>query len=1195
LANFGGEDVKKRGKKVHKSSAMSKHQKILIGIAITFLLYSLLGFLVLPVVLKSILENKLSQNLKREVTIENIQINPYLLRVAVSNFQVQNHARDHKFIAFDQLHIDLEGVSIFKRALVVKSLVLNGPRVNIARYKDLTYNFSDIAVGSGQKKKTPAKPFLFSLNNIEILNGAITFLDEPKDTTHRVRSLNFAIPFLSNVVHHVEIHVEPSLTAIINNTPVNLSGRTIPFHNTRSTVFDIRAGKLNIPDYLSYLPRKGNLTLKSGFLDITATLGFEMQAGNKPTVTLAGDFSIREIDLATEDETYLAIPQVDIKLVEAKPLEMNFHFSHFSIAEPEFQLYSTLDGDLFPLALLAENSKPKADEPGTKDNDSALKLVVDEIALNRGTLHFKDQSNTEQFQATLQPIDIKVMNLSTREGAEASYKISMLTEAEENIAINGMMSLSPFGTKLHIAFQDMQIPRYSPYYSEFILPRIMEGSLDLSADISFMRSGNANKLKADNITAAFGSVAVNDRNNGKILAIPSFEMKETSLDLNEREIIVGDLASSDGDIHLERQKEGFVLLKELLRPREEQKKTDAAEADTSPRWSVKLKKSAISQYSIFLLDHTFAEPTTVVFDNLRLSAENISNIENQKGMIDLGLRVDKMGIISIKGPVNITPLSFSLTLDAADVQVKNLQPYFADKVTLANSDGNVSLKGQLKVSKDKDQAISAQFKGNGSITDFVSFDPQAGEEFLKWKNLRLGEMDYDSGRFAFRIKEVLWQDFYNKIIVFEDSSVNLKAVMKGPSGQGVGPLEADAPEKAPAKSRSLLVEIDSVKLDNGEIAFLDRNITPNYTSSFSELTGTITGLSSRADVTAEINISGNLDQHAPLRITGRVNPLRDELYADLVLNFNDIELSPTSPYTGKFVGYTVSKGKLSLDLHYLVEGRSITGKNKAFLDQFTLGDTVESPDAMSLPVKLAIALLKNRQGEIILNVPVEGNLDDPEFSIGGVVFKAIVNLIAKAATSPFALLGAIIPDGEDLQYVEFEPGSTHIAVEYTANLEAVAKALYERPGLEMDIRGDVKADEEKPVLHEKQFARLLKNEKLKELTRKKEMVLDQEQIIIEPEEYETFLKKVYKEATFEKPKNFIGLDKKLPAEEMEKLLRDNIKITWDDLRLLAIGRANAVKAFLVEAGPVEPERIFIVEPIIAEGEGGYKRAEMIIK
>ena len=419
--------------------------------------------------------------------------------------------------------------------------------------------------------------------------------------------------------------------------------------------------------------------------------------------------------------------------------------------------------------------------------------------------------------------------------------------------------------------------------------------------------------------------------------------------------------------------------------------------------------------------------------------------------------------------------------------------------------------------------------------------------------------------------------------------------MKGPSGQGVEPLEAAEPEKAPAKSRSLLVEIDSVKLDNGEIAFLDRNITPNYASSFSELTGTITGLSSRADVTAEININGKLDQHAPLQITGRVNPLRDELYADLVLNFNDIELSPTSPYTGKFVGYTVSKGKLSLDLHYLVEGRNITGKNKAFLDQFTLGNTVESPDAMSLPVKLAIALLKNRQGEITLNVPVEGNLDDPEFSIGGVVFKAIINLIAKAATSPFALLGAIIPDGEDLQYVEFEPGSTHIAAEYTANLEAVAKALYERPGLEMDIKGGVKADEEKPVLHEKQFARLLKNEKLKELTRKKEMVPDQEQIIIEPEEYETFLKKAYKEATFEKPKNFIGLDKKLPAEEMEKLLRDNIKITWDDLRLLAIDRANAVKAFLVEAGPVEPERIFIVEPIIAEGEGGYKRAEMIIK
>ncbi|MFC1827544.1 DUF748 domain-containing protein, partial [Thermodesulfobacteriota bacterium] len=301
------------------------------------------------------------------------------------------------------------------------------------------------------------------------------------------------------------------------------------------------------------------------------------------------------------------------------------------------------------------------------------------------------------------------------------------------------------------------------------------------------------------------------------------------------------------------------------------------------------------------------------------------------------------------------------------------------------------------------------------------------------------------------------------------------------------------------------------------------------------------------------------------------------------------------PYTGKYIGYTVAKGKLSLEMKYLVEGKKISGQNKAFLDQFTLGESVESPDAMNLPVSLAISLLKNRKGEITLNVPVKGDLDDPEFSIGGIIFKAIINLIAKAATSPFALLGALIPDGEDLQYVDFTSGSSLIEEQNAKRLETIAKVLYDRPGLEMDLKGSVNADQERDVLHEKKFEQLLKNEKFKEFSRKKESSTPVDEIIIEPEEYKTFLKKAYKKATFTKPKNALGFTRRLPPEEMEKLLRENTIITEDDLRLLAIQRANAVKSFLVETGQVEPERLFIIEPKTGEDENGVQRVEMIIK
>jgi hypothetical protein len=1183
--------------KVSRTSSMSRHQKILIGIAVAFLLYSVAGFWVLPAVLKNVLEKKLTENLKRTVSIKTIQINPYLLKVSVNNFRVKNLTGEDDFVAFDQLFVDLEAVSLFKRALVIKTLTLTGPRLNFARYKDFSYNFSDLAGSSGPEEKSGSKPFLFSINNIEIKNGAIVFLDEPKDTTHRVVDLNLAVPFLSNVVHEVEIHVEPAFSAIINDSPVNLTGRTIPFHDTRNTVFEIQVNKLNIPEYLAYIPKQGDMTLKSGYLDITAVLGFEMMPGNKPAITLSGDFSLKEIDVTEiQGESYLAIPQVDLTILESRPMELDFHLARIAILEPKFLLRRSSNGDILPLALFRKNPVPEQSGAVTPGNETPLKLVVDEIVLNNGIMHYDDQGAAEPFETTLNPIEIKVTGFSTLENAKAAYEISMLTEAEEHIAMTGTLSLNPMAAQLHAALQDLKAPRFSPYYSGILMPQVVDGNLDLAADISYTRAENRNSLNADNITVLFDSIAVNDKNNARLLAIPSLSIREASLDLDGQQVIVGDLSVSSGELHLVRQKEGLVILKELFRPRNVQNtETDGGKTDSGSSWTATLKKGTIDQFSIVLLDHVPAEPTTVVIDNIRLNVANISTAENTKGEVALDLRLDKKGALSLKGAVGIEPLSASLAIALTKLPVKSLQPYFADRVNMVIGDGAIAVAGQLSVSQDKDKVMSTLFRGKGGIEKFSSFDPLAGEEFLKWKELRLDGIEYDSSRFALRIKEIGWQDFYNKIVFFDDGTLNLQTVIKG-SGEGdMAAPQKSEPEKPTEERHSLLVEIDVVKLENGKLDFLDRKITPHYATSFSELTGTITGLSSRPGVMAEAEIRGKLDQQAPLYISGRMNPLSDELFADLTIDFKNIELSPTTPYTGKYIGYKVAKGKLSLELKYLVEGRKITGKNKAFLDQFTLGETVASPDSLNLPINLAIALLRNRNGEITLNVPVQGDLDDPEFGIGAIVFKAIVNLIAKAATSPFALLGALIPAGEDLQYVDFTPGSSVLEAQYQTGLEIIAKALYERPGLKMDIKGSVNFEQEKEVLHNSRFAMLLKNEKYKKLSRKKDEAAPLDEIILEPDEYETYLKEAYKEATFDKPRNVLGMDKRLPPEEMEKLLRDNIIITEDDLRLLAIQRANAVKSFLVAEGPVEPERLFIIEPENAAAENTLARVEMTIK
>jgi uncharacterized protein involved in outer membrane biogenesis len=1176
---------------------MARHQKILIGIAVAFLFYSVAGFWVLPTVLKDVLEKKLSENLKRTVSIKTIQINPYLLKVSINNFQVKDTTKDEIFVAFDRLFVDLELVSLIKRALVVDILTLTGPRLNLARYKDHSYNFSDLATSSESAEKTNSKPFLFSVNNIEIKNGTIFFHDKPKETTHRVANLNIAIPFLSNVAHEVEITVQPAFSALINDTPVNLTGETIPFHDTRTTVFEIQLNKLNIPEYLAYIPPQGDMTLKSGNLDISAVLGFEMQPGKKPLITLTGDFSLKEIDVAQiEGESYLTIPQLDFTILDSKPMELEFHLAHISIHEPHFLLRRSRNGDILPLVLLQKKSEAQQTDQAPQDKDTAFKLIVDEIALNRGSIRFDDKGNAEPFEALLNPVEITIKGLSTRENEESVYEVSMLTAAGESIAMNGTLSLNPIAAQFHAALQDLKIPRYSPYYSEIITPRVVGGNLDLAADISFIRKENQNSLNAENITLLFDSIAVNDKNNAKLLAVPSLSIRETSLDLDGQQLIVGDLSVNSGELHLVRQEEGLIILKELFRPRKEQKEEmNRAKKDAALSWITTLQKGKIDKFSIVLLDHIPAEPTTVVIDNMRLDVENFSTAENTKGEVALDLRIDKKGIFSLKGEAGVKPFSGSLAVTLAKLPVKTLQPYFAERVDLVIGDGVIGGDGQLTVSQDKGKVMSTQFRGKGVIEKFASSDPLAGEEFLKWKELRLGGVEYDSSTFALRIKEIIWQDFYNKIALFDDGTLNLQTIIKSPDESDSTVRQNSDLEKPMGEQYPLFVKIDTVKLENGKFDFLDRKISPHYAASLSELMGTITGLSSQVGVMAEADISGKLDQQAPLHITGRLNPLSKEVFADITVDFKNIELSPTTPYTGKYIGYRVEKGKLSLELKYLVEARKITGKNKAFLDQFTLGETVESPDSLNLPINLAIALLKNRNGEITLNVPVQGDLDDPEFSIGSIVFKAIVNLIAKAATSPFALLGALIPEGEELQYVEFASGSSLLEEKHLSGLEIIAKALHERPALKMDISGSVAFQQEKEVLHNLRFENLLKNEKYKKLSRKKDETISLNDIIIKTDEYETYLKAAYKEASFDKPQNILGLTKRMPPEEMEKLLHENITITENDLRLLAIERANAVKSFLIEAGPVEPDRLFIIEPDIAEDKSTDSRVEMTIK
>jgi hypothetical protein len=381
----------------------------------------------------------------------------------------------------------------------------------------------------------------------------------------------------------------------------------------------------------------------------------------------------------------------------------------------------------------------------------------------------------------------------------------------------------------------------------------------------------------------------------------------------------------------------------------------------------------------------------------------------------------------------------------------------------------------------------------------------------------------------------------------------------------------------PAEQKDLPVTIGRVELAGGNVRYSDYYIKPNYSANLTEVAGTVSAMS--AQQAGDIAITASLDHSAPVEIRGRVNPFATEIDLDLTGKARDIELPPLSPYSAKYAGYGIEKGTLSFDVHYKVAERRLTAENQIVLDQLTFGERVESPSATKLPVLLAVALLKDRRGVIDVRLPISGSLDDPQFSVGGLIVQVIVNLLTKAVTAPFALIGAVFAgSGGESAWVEFAPGRSDLGPEAQAKIATLAKALADRPQLRLEITGRDDAASDAPALRRLAVDRAVKAEKRRVLAEEGTAPLDLDDVVVSAEEYPRFLEAAYKRASSDKPKNALGIVTTLPAPEMEALLLQHAEASDDALRDLANARAQAVKAAIEKNGEVADARLFLLAP-----------------
>jgi uncharacterized protein involved in outer membrane biogenesis len=1182
-------------------------RKAATGIAVAVAAVALLGFLVLPPIVRRQVEVQAEKALHRKTTVGAVRINPFTLSVSIRGLKIADRETGGPFVAFDELSVDAQALSAWHRGPVLREITLRAPRVVVVRKEDGRYNFSDLVDEFANRPSPPdAKPTRFSLNNIRIVDGSIDFDDRPRKTRHAIRKLDLSVPFVSNLPVYVESYVQPAFSAVANGTPVSLGGKTRPFSEGRETTFEVDLRDVDIPFYLAYSPVPLKFRVPSGSIDAKARITYTQRRGSPPKVGLAGAAALKKFRIEDRSGAHLlSIPRLDVPIVSVATGPLRVRLGDVHLASPELDLARDREGKLTLLSLLpGGGAKPaggaKAAEAGPKAGkekapaEEPARIEAEALRLTDGKIRFTDAAAAggKPFRTGIDGIEVAVRGFTNERGKPFRLEASLSTESKERFRNEGLLTLAPLEAKGRFGVEKVVLKKYAPYYAKSVLFDVRDGLLDLSTGYLYRPAGDDAATSVDNLAVALSALKLRRRgDDADFLQLPRLDVKDAAIDLERKTARIGTVSGTRGALRAFRDEDGKVDLASLVPPAPggAEAKTKGApgrKAEAGRPWQFLLAKLSLDRFRVTWDDRQPEEAVLLTVSPLDIAAANLSNARNARGTASVRLTLHGGGTASLGGTVAIDPASADLSVKAKGIDLVPLQPYFTEKLAIELTGGLVDADGKLKLKAPNGAPLQAAWEGEAGIRGLATLDKENGEDFLKWEALHLSGMRIGLEPASVAIRELSLSGLYSRLIVHPDGSLNVQGIVrKEPPAAGddaPAPAPAPAVQSPPAPAapaaKPAPVSVGTVTLQDGTILFTDRHVSPNYTAKLEEVGGRVTGLSSEETKMADLSLRGRLDNRAPLEITGRINPLRSDLFVDLKVDFKDIDLSPMTPYSGRYAGYSIEKGKLSMGLKYLVANRKLDAGNRLFIDQFDFGEKVDSPDATKLPVRLAVALLKDRNGEIRLDLPVSGSLDDPKFSVWGVLWTVVKNLLVKAATSPFALLGALMGGGEELSYLEFPPGQASLDAAAEGKLRALAKALEQRPALKLDVVGHADPPADRDALRAATFDRKVRTQKLKELAKQGGAGLSLDNVSVAAAEYPKYLLKAYSAETFPKPRNFIGMQKDLPVPEMEKLMLTHIRVTDDDLRQLAQERAKRAIDFLVATKQVEAGRIFTVEP-----------------
>lgn len=1170
-------------------------RKLAVGAAVVagLLLTIIVGlWLGVPAALRWGLESAAAREIGRQIQVGDIRFNPFTLRLALSDLTVAGAPGEGRpLLTLDELHAQLSTRSVWRLAPIVRSMRLQALRANIARLAPNRFNFSDI-IDRLAARPSEGEPARFALNNIELVDGAVAIDDQVVGKKHGISEIRIGIPFLSTLPDDEEIKVKPALSARVNEALFQVDGETLPFADTLETSVAIRFTGLQLPTYLGYVPLPLQFSLASGTLDTDLRLAYRRAVtatNERPAqparLLLTGRAAVGDLALIPNDmkEPLVQWRLIDVMLEEVEPLQNSYRIASVSLTRPVLRATRRGDGAIAGLKSL-ELTQPGSGA-GPRADATPLQLSIARFRLDDGVVQVHDE--VVDFRRTVQSIAVELDGFSTTGETPARLTASAGTDDHAQLKVDGEVRAVPLNVGVDASLQALPLAGLMPYLRQFTTADVT-GEASLGGRITAAeRDGQIAVAVADGVLTARDLSVKGPRGRRALLAAPKVEVRGIGIDQQQRIIEVERATVTGARARAGRDADGrrFVYWQALIA-----EAPPKAAAGRSADWSVRLQQLDVVNARLQAFDQAVSPAVVLNADGLNAVVRNLDSDLAKRIDVQLRTRLGG-GTAAGRGWLRVQPLATELAVDVANVDVSPLRPYVARFANAELASAAVSAKGTLAIDIAK-ETPRVRYQGTARVTDFAALNPSGEGELARWQALALDAVRVDTGTqpLSVDIGALKLNDFYARAILSAQGQLNLVEVFASPAGsegqQGKSPPSGGESATTATRSRTAAGEspvrlrIGGIELLRGNVNFTDNFVKPNYTANLTDLIGTIGTLSSEQSQLADVSVRGRIDRDAPVEITGKVNPLAMPLALDLRGVTEGVELPRLTPYSVKYAGYPITRGRLSMDVHYLVEHNKLRAENHLFLDQLTFGKRVESPTATKLPVELAVSLLKNSRGEIDINLPISGSLDDPQFSLGGIIVQAIVNLLTKIVTAPFTALSAAFGGDADLGHAGFSPGSAQIPEAEVKKLETLAKALNDRPALRLDVTGRAVAGVDTEPLRLVKFDAKLRAAKVREIVRGGANV-DPATVKIAPEERERLIGRVYDDEKIpDKPRNFLGIAKTIPAADMEKLIMATITVTEEDLRQLANDRAAAVRDRLSEQGKVPRERLFLVAPLL---------------